>query len=234
MLAKEVMRRDVITVRPETTVVDIADLLLSHNISAVPVVDGEDRLWGIVSEADILHRAEIGTEPQHTWWENLFTGHEQQAAEFLKVHGVQASHVMTRELVTAREDTPLTDIVALFDRFRVRRVLIVENDRLAGVVSQSDVLRPLAALKRRASKADTSDPHIRLELDKLLHNTVWSTVTPLGYSIGFDVDGGIIRLTGTVGSEAEREALCMAAAAIPGVQSIQAELALLPRGISAI
>lgn len=234
MLAKDVMTRDVISIPPEMPIVDIADLLLSRKISAVPVVDGEGRLMGIVSEEDLMHRAEIGIEPQHTWWQNLFAGREQQAVEFMKVHGVQASHVMTRELVTAREDTPLADVVAMFDRFRMNRVLIVRDDRLVGIVNRSDVLRPLAALKRRAPEADTSDAHIRADLDKILHEAAWATVTPISSSISFDVNGGIVRMTGMVASEAEREALCIAAAAIPGVQSVQAELALVPREISAI
>jgi CBS domain-containing protein len=234
MLAKDVMTRDVITITPEMPIVDVANLLLSRKISAVPVVDGEGRLIGIVSEGDLIHRSEIGTEPHHTWWHNFFAGREQQAVEFMKVHGVQARHVMTREVATAREDTPLAEVVDMFDRFGVNRVPIVRDDRLVGIISRSDVLRPLAALKRRSPEADKSDAQIRAELEKVLREAVWATVTSISSSINFEVDGGIVRMTGIVGSEAEREALCIAAEGIPGVKAVQAELALVPREITPI
>jgi CBS-domain-containing membrane protein len=233
MLAKDIMSRNVVTVPPEMPVADIADLLLSRKIGAAPVVDREGRLMGIVSEADLMHRFEIGTERQHTWWQELFAGREQQAVEFMKIHGVQASHVMTRDVVTAREDTPLAEVVALFDRFKVGRVPIVQGERLAGMVTRSDVLRLLAALKGRAP-ADTTDARILAELDKTLHEAAWATVTPVSSAIGFGVKDGIVRLSGTVSSEAEREALVVAAAAISGVRSVQDELAIIPRDISAI
>src|SRR2546422_7834110 len=234
MFAKDVMTRDVASISPEMPIVDIADLLLSRKIGAVPVVDAERRVVGIVGEKDLMHRSELGTEPHHTWWYDLVAGHEQHAVEFMKVHGMRATHVMTRDVITAREDTSLVDLVGMFDRFRVSCVPIVVDDRLAGVVYRSDFLRPLAGLKQRPPDADTSDAHIRAELDKLLHEAAWATVTPVSSSISFQVNDGVVRMTGVVGSEAEREALRVAATAIAGVRSVQDELAVVPRDISAI
>ena len=235
MLAKDVMTRDVITIPPEMPVVDIADLLLSSKASAVAVADGEGRLLGIVSDADLVHRSEIGTERQHSWWQDLFAGREQQAVDFMKEHGVQASHVMTREPPTASEDTPLGQVVAMFDRLRVERVPIVRDDRVVGMVNRSDVLRPLAALKRRpAAATDASDAGIQAALDKILHEAEWATVTSVSSSITFEVKDATVHLMGVVDSKVEREALCIAAAAIPGVRSVQADIALAPHGITAI
>ena len=234
MLAKDVMSRDVATVSPETSIVDIADLLLSRKISAVPVVDGTGRMVGVVSEDDLMHRSELGTEPHHRWWHDLFAGREQHSVEFMKVHGMRAAHVMTRDVATARESTSLSDVAGMFDRFRAACVPILDNDRLAGVVYRSDLLRPLADLKRRASNADTSDDHIRVQLDKMFHEAAWATVTPVSSSVSFEVKDGIVRVMGIIASEAEREALRVAITGIPGVRAVQEDLALMPRDISAI
>ena len=234
MFAKDVMTREVPSISPEMPIIDIADLLLSHKISAVPVVDAERRVVGIVGEQDLMHRSELGTEPHHTWWHDLVAGHEQHSVEFMKVHGMRATHVMTRDVITAREDSSLADLVGMFDRFHVSCVPIVADDQLAGVVYRRDLLRPLAGLKQRPLDADTSDTHIRAQLDKLLHEAAWATVTPVSSLISFQVNDGIVRMTGIVGSEAEREALHVAATAIAGVRSVQDELAVVPRDISAI
>ena len=234
MFAKDVMTRDVASISPEMPIVDIADLLLSRKIGAVPVVDAERRVVGIVGEKDLMHRSELGTEPHHTWWHDLFAGREQHAVQFMKVHGMRATHVMTRDVITAGEDTSLADLVGMFDRFHVSCVPIVADDQLAGVVYRRDLLRPLAGLKQRPLDADTSDTHIRAQLDKLLHEAAWATVTPVSSLISFQVNDGIVRMTGIVGSEAEREALHVAATAIAGVRSVQDELAVVPRDISAI
>jgi CBS domain-containing protein len=234
MLAKDVMSRDVVTVPPEMPVADIAALLLSRKIYAVPVVDQEGRLTGIVTEADLVHRAELGTERHQSWWQELFAGRVQQAVEFMKIHGVQASHVMTRELVTAHEDTALADVVAMFDHSNVSCVPIIRDDTLAGMVTRSDVLRLLASLEAPAPATDTSDAHIRVQLDKLLQEVSRATVTPISSRINFDVNEGVVRMTGAVSSEAEREALYVAATSVPGVRSVQDELALVPRDILAI
>jgi len=182
-----------------------------------------------------MHRSEIGTKRQHSWWQHVFAGHEQQAADFMKEHGVQASHVMTRDPPSAREETSLAEVVALFDRFRVERVPIVHDHRVIGMVTRSDVLRPLAALKQRPAMApDASDAGIRAQLEKIMDEAEWATVTPVSSSITFDVKEGSVHLMGVVDSEADREALCIAAAAIPGVRSLQADIALAPHGITAI
>jgi CBS domain-containing protein len=234
MLAKEVMTSDVHAIPPDMPIADIADLLLSRKLAAVPVVDGEGRLLGIVSEADLIHRAEIGTEPHHTWWEHLLAGRDEQTAEFVKVHGMLARNVMARELVTADENTPLADVVGLFDRFAVGSVAIIRDQRLTGMVHRSNVLRLLAQLKREAPKPDTSDAAIRTELDKIMDQAVWATVTPVSSSISYELSNGVVRIRGIVGSEAERDALCLAAAAIPGVRAVDPEIALVPRDITSI
>jgi CBS domain-containing protein len=234
MLAKDVMTRDVVTVTPETAIVDAADLLLSNRISSVPVVDGRGQLVGIVSEGDLIHRNEIGTGPRHAWWQVFSLDPDAHATEFLKVHGVQVQHVMTRQVVTAPEDATLGHIVDSFDRFDINRVPIIRNGNVVGIVSRSDILRLLGGLERPPATAARSDDAIRKDLDALLAEAVWATVTPISSSINREVRQGVVSISGVVGSEHEREAVLIAAQSIPGVRAVEADLAVVPKAITAI
>ena len=234
MLARDMMSRDVISVTPETSIVDAANLLLSERLSSAPVVDAQGRLTGIVSERDFIHRMEIGTGPRHGWWQTFSRDPEEHTAEFLKVHGVQVSHVMTRRVVTAEEETTLGHIVDTMDRFDISQVPIVRGDKVVGMVSRSDILRLFARLPRPASAEVKGDDEIRQALDALLRETAWATVTSVSSSVNRDVKQGVVSLGGVVGSERERAALLIAVSAIPGVKAVEADLAVVPKDIAAI
>ena len=100
MKAADVMATNVITVRQDTPVSKIAEVLLANRISAVPVVNDKDAVVGIVSEGDLLHRVEAGTERHRSWWLELLTGKEILAFEFVKSHARKAADVMTRPVVS--------------------------------------------------------------------------------------------------------------------------------------
>jgi CBS domain-containing protein len=235
MLAKEVMTRQVISVTPETGLRDAANTLLSNHVSAVPVIDAQGALVGIVSEGDLIHRSEIGTTPRHAWWQVFSLDPDEHAAEFLRVHGALVRHVMTRQVVTATEDTALAQIVDLFDRFHINRVPIVRDGRIVGIVSRSDLLRRLAHAQPASATGTRSDTAIAQDLDALLAEARWATVTSVSAAIEHEVNHGVIQLSGVVGSELEREALLVAARGIPGVKSVEdADLAVVPRDITAI
>src|SRR5271165_5033605 len=90
MRAMDVMTTNVITVAPDASVQDLAALLVNHGISGVPVVDEANNLIGIVSEGDLLHRAEIGTEPRterrRARWLDDFAGDQDLARHYVKSH----------------------------------------------------------------------------------------------------------------------------------------------------
>jgi CBS domain-containing protein len=228
------MTRDVISVTPETSLVDVAKLMLGKSVSSVPVLDAKKRLVGIVAEGDLIHRGELGTGLHRPWWQTLSLDVDQQASEFLKVHGMQASHVMTRQVVTAEESTTLGAIVDMFDRFDINRVPIVRGDQVVGVVSQRDVLRLLSGLKPPSPKQARTDAEIRKDVDALLHEAGAAIVTPISSSITCEVVDGTVRLRGVVTSEREREALEVGARSIPGVKAVDADIAVVPRHVTAI
>ena len=110
MLARDVMTANVVAVAPETDVREIAKLLLENRISAVPVIDGEGRLVGIVSEGDLMRRPETGTMHPTPWWLWLLVLPEDQARKYVKTHGHHAREVMTSRLITIGENAPLEEI----------------------------------------------------------------------------------------------------------------------------
>src|SRR5262245_16689586 len=145
MKAMDVMVRDVVTVKPETDVASAIKLLIEHDISALPVVEDGGRVVGVISEADLVHRAEIGTEKHRPWWLEALTPGSMLAAEFAKAHGLRVSEVMSPHVVSASEETPLAEIAALLEKHRIKRVPIIEDGKLVGIVSRSNLVQALAS-----------------------------------------------------------------------------------------
>jgi CBS domain-containing protein len=213
MRAIDVMVRDVVTVRPDTDVADAIKLLAEHDVSALPVLDVEGNLVGVLSEADLIHRAEIGTEKQRPWWLEAVTGGSTLAEEFAKSHGKKVGEVMTDGVISVNEETPLSEIAALFERKRIKRVPVVKDGKLVGIVSRSNLIQALASVVGRIDQHDETDRRIRLELLSRLQEQSW---TDFG-SRNITVSSGVVHLWGLVGSEAERKALRALAEGVPGV-----------------
>jgi len=150
MRAMDVMTTDVITVDPETTVQALATLLAERGISGAPVVDASGRLVGIVSEGDLLHRAEIGTARRHrerrrSWWLDHFAA--ELARDYVKSHGRTVKDIMTRDVVTVTEDTDLGEVAALLEAKRIKRVPVTRDGKVIGIISRANLVRALAATK---------------------------------------------------------------------------------------
>jgi len=224
MHARDVMTTQVITVGPDTRVPEIAQLLLKHRISAVPVVSAAGRVVGIVSEGDLIRRAETGGERPHSWWLTLMAGSEELAREYVKSHGMQASDVMSSDVVFVRGDTPVGEIARLIERRRIKRVPVVEDGRLVGIVSRADLLRGLAAKTPPGPAPSADDRTIRQQLLDTLGSAPWVTTR----SINVIVTEGIVHLWGFVSSADERRAMVVAAREVPGVRAVEEHLADLP------
>ncbi len=166
MNAKDVMTADVITVQPDTSVTEIAGLLVDRRISAVPVIDVSGRLAGIVSEGDLMCRPETGTAIRHrSWWLGLITSGESAASHFVKSHGLTAADVMTRDVVTVDEYTPLAEIAEILETRHIKRVPVVRDGQVVGIVSRANLVQALATQRSAAPRRAEADVHIR---DKLM------------------------------------------------------------------
>ena len=214
MKARDVMTAPVISVAPETTVQEIAALLIERRISALPVLDAQGRLVGIVSEGDLMRRPETGTERRS--WLAAFFGPERQAAEFVRTHGHTAGDVMTREVVSVPPDAELATIVDLLERRRIKRVPVVEDDRVIGVVSRANLLHALAA-QPAAPRATATDASIRAALQKELASHAWLD----SQRLNIVVSDGVVHLWGLMRSEEERRAVRIAAESIFGVSGVE-------------
>lgn len=218
MRAVDIMTREVATVTPATPLTAIADLLLTRKISGVPVVEPDGRLAGVISEADLMWRAEEG-EPRRSWWTSLLSGRSLMAADFIRTHGTRADDIMTRDVVSIDEDTPVEAIIDIFERRRIKRLPVVRDHRLVGLVSRSDLLRAMARrpppLPERAD-----DAALQQRLIGMLSDQQWFDPR----RVNVTVENGAVRLSGLVGSETERRALHVAAHALPGEHTIEDDL----------
>src|SRR5262249_17990044 len=163
MRAMDVMTTNVITVEPDTSVQQLATLLSERGISGVPVVDKDNRLVGVVTEGDLLHRAETGTERRiqrrrSRWLDTLGTDQE-AARDYVKAHGRVVREIMTREVVSAGAPPELADIATLLETKRIKRVPVLRDGKLVGIVSRANLVRALAMTKSETAAAADSDDH---------------------------------------------------------------------------
>src|ERR1700692_3724794 len=135
MRAHQIMTRPVITVTPETSIVEAANIMLHKHVSGLPVVDATGKLVGIVSEGDFIRRSEIGTQPKRGRWLRFILGPGKSASDFVHEHGRKISEVMTRSPLTISEDTALEEIVELMEKNNVKRLPVIRADKIVGIVS---------------------------------------------------------------------------------------------------
>lgn len=174
MNASDVMVRNVITIGPKGLVSEAAKLLSENDISAIPVVDEQGDVVGIISEADLIRREEVGTEKKHHWWVEAVLPATKLANEFAKSHGMKVEEVMSKHVVSAKADTPLAEIANLLERNRIKRVPIIEQGKIVGIVSRANLVQALASATSMIAKTADADRPIRLEILSRLANQSWT------------------------------------------------------------
>lgn len=229
MQAKDVMTTRVVTVRPDTTVAQIAKTLLERHVSAVPVVDAGGGLLGIVSEGDLMRRPESSTEERRSWWLAFLTLPDEDQRRYVKTHGRHAEDVMTQNVVTVPPDCPLAEIATLLEDRRIKRVPVVEDGKLVGIVSRADLLRGLAS--SRPLPVPSSD-------DRALRDAVERAIAEHAAGdrpfISATVTDGVVRLWGGVQHAASKDAARVAAENVPGVKSVEDRISVLPPIVSRV
>jgi len=220
MRALDVMTTHVITVGPETSVRDLATVLSERAISGVPVVDSDNRLVGVVTEGDLLHRAETGTEhrTEHRrsrWLESLASDRE-LARDYVKSHGRSVKDIMTHDVVSVSETTELGEIANLLETRRIKRVPVLRDGKLVGIVSRANLVRALAATPREPA-SDSDDRSIRAKLLAELGGQEWANV----WAADIIVRDKVVHLwVSSDQSEEQRKAVRVAAENTPGVREV--------------
>lgn len=228
MQARDVMTKDLVTVGPDTTVGDIAALLVSHRIGAVPVVSGDRKLIGIVSQTDLVHRSETGTEKRRKWWLEAFADPDAKAREYVKSHGHKAQEVMTRLIVSVSEGASLAEVADVLDTHRIRQVPVVSDGRLAGMISRADLVRALAEVSITAPAARSDSG--------ALQKAIWDQIKAQSWLktafVNLSVKDGVVDLWGAVDSDDQRRALAVLVKGVPGVVKVEDNVTLFPKVVA--
>jgi CBS domain-containing protein len=229
----DVMTTNVLTVDPNTPVQAVAKLLSERGISGVPVVDAADRLVGIVSEGDLLHRVETGTErrperltgQRRSWWLDTIASDQDLARGYAKSHGRTAKDVMTRDVISVTDTTELADVAMLLETKRIKRVPVLRDGKLVGIVSRANLVRALAVTKSDpAIDADSDDRTIRHKLIAELMGQEWFKALKWFkiWAADIIVRSGVVHFWFSDDqSEEERRALRVAAENIAGVRRVE-------------
>jgi CBS domain-containing protein len=223
MNAGDVMTRNVVTVTPETTVPELVKILLSRNISGVPVVDTDGTLVGIVSEGDLVRRAELGTERKRGAWLSFFTATATMAEEYVKSHGTKVSDLMSPGVVAVARDTPLLEVADMMEERHIRRVPVVEDGKVVGIVSRANLLRAWASLPAEPAPASADDAAIRTAILSELSHQAWSR-RPENSVV---VTDGVVHLWGLAATEEEKRALELAAERTTGAKGVRNHIVVL-------
>jgi CBS domain-containing protein len=229
----DVMTTEVITVDPNTSVQALATLLSERGISGVPVVDSDNRLIGVVSEGDLLHRVETGTElrperltgRRRSWWLDTIASDQDLARDYVKSHGRTVKDVMTPDVISVTDTTELAEIAMLLETKRIKRVPVVRDGKLVGIVSRANLVRALAATKSEpATNADNDDRTIREQLLAELKGQEWFEMREWFKIWAADIivkDRVVHFWLARDQSEEERRALRIAAENIAGVRRVE-------------
>jgi CBS domain-containing protein len=219
MKAADVMVSNVITVGPDATAQEVADILLKNRISGVPVMGPKGELLGMVSEGDLLRRPEAGTIRRPSWWLGLFASKEGLASDYIKSHSHKVVDIMTSRVVTASPDTPVADVATLLEKRAIKRVPIVKDGKIVGIVSRANLLQALATLKS-VPPGTTDDASIRAILTNKLANEQWVKPSMLNLI----VHDGTVDLWGVVDCQTERKAVRVLVESTPGVRAVNDNL----------
>lgn len=225
MRALEIMTSPVITASPTMTIQAVAKLLSDNRISGVPVVDdATGQVLGMISEGDLMRRVETGTgSEQRSWWLDFLAGTRERASIYVKEHGHIVRDVMSEHVISIERDTPLKEIADLLVRNRIKRVPVMEDGKLVGIVSRADLIRALASVSSPAdavaSGEDAEDAVVRDAIVHELRQYRWALPKS-----NVQVTDGVAHLWGIIESEEEGQAIRVVVESVPGVKAVQSHL----------
>jgi len=203
-------------VTPETPLVQAIRLMTRYKVSGVPVVGPGGHVVGILTEGDLLRRAEIGTAEKPASWLKSFFLAGRAAEDYVLTHGRRVSEVMTADVVTVTSDTPLADAIQLMLRHHVKRLPVVYNGHLRGIISRADVVRQVG-VALSAESISVADGAIQQAIDAAMRRESWAH----GATVSVSVKDGVVQIDGCLFDIRERDALGVLAENIPGVKRVE-------------
>lgn len=223
LTARDLMTPDVVSVPPETPVLAVARLLSERGISAVPVLGASGEVLGVVTEADLIRRLAGEEDAKPGWFASLFVDPAAEAERFAKTHGVRAKDIMTETVLTVGEGDTAAHIAHLMEERNIRRVFVVTDGRLRGIVSRADLLRALVSPPTTAP-SDTSDEGIYRTVLNEMKKQPWAST----FYTTVVVKDGVVEFYGYCGSDDYRRALRVLAEGVAGVKGVEDHLVVGP------
>jgi CBS domain-containing protein len=220
MKASDVMTKNVITAHPNMSVREAAIIIAHEKISGLPVVSENGGVLGIFSEADLIHRMELGTDGQPARWSGYFAHPEAMAEKFTKAHGMKVHDVMSRPVVSVEAEAELADVADTLDDRGLKRLPVMRDGKLVGIITRRDLVR---ALTRAAITSPISKPHgaaLRKAIEQKMNALSWLDTSYLNMTV---LDG-VVRVSGYVQSEQHRDALRVLIEGTPGVAVVETSL----------
>jgi CBS domain-containing protein len=223
MQARDLMSTNLVVVPPETPVAAVAELLASRGISAVPVVGTDGKPLGIVTEGDLIRRLADKPPGPLTWFLDLFRNPTPLARRYAKAHGATAREVMSAELVAVEEATPVDEVAQLMEKHAIRRVPVLREGRMVGLVSRADLLRALLR-PQQAPETLKDDAEILRAVIAQMRAQPWTDT----FWVYPHVEQGVVTLYGYARSDSMRDGLRVLAGDVPGVRSVQDKMEPMP------
>jgi len=219
------MTTTVVSVPRDATIEDVTKLMLAHRVSALPVIDGEGLLVGLISEGDLMRRVRDGAAPRRSWWLELFEGSRESSEDFIKARSHRVSDVMTRDVVSVTEDTSVGEIAKLLEKKRIKRVPVLRDGRVVGIVSRANLLQALARIDAATLPKPTSDDRaLRALIGEALTEVPGIAVNLVNYT----VKSGDVAVWGVADSDFVEKAVRVAVENVPGVRSVDVQMGRLP------
>ncbi len=225
MRAHQIMTTKVHTAKRETSIAELARVMTAERISGVPIVDDEGGMIGIVSETDLLHRTELGTERRRKWWISLFLDSDMRARDFIKTHGLTAGDVMSRFIISVPADAKLAEVADILDANNLKRVPVLKAGKLVGIITRGDLVRALAAADAIRSPSSTDSAMLQKAINARIQRESWLSASYLNVVV---VDKRV-ELWGFVTSEDQKRALLILVREVVGDFQVDDHLAIGPR-----
>lgn len=216
MIAQDLMTSPAVTIRSDGTLLDALRLMVDRRISGLPVVDENGKLVGQITEGDLLRRSEIGSERHRPRWLEYVLGPGQLAADYVKSHSQSIGDLMTGNPISISEKTPVSEIAEVMLSAAVKRLPVLENGRVIGVVSRGDLLRSVLRQMESTLGMRLGDEAIKDSVWREIRSQSWTDPEMLDIS----VRDGVVTLRGVIMNQKLRQALRVAAAGVPGVVQV--------------
>ena len=226
MLAEQIMTSHVITVSPQTSISEIAELMTRHRISGLPVLGEDGNLVGIVSETDLLHRAETATEKQRKWWVALFLDPDMRARDFIKVHGRTAADVMSHFVISIPHDAPLATVANILEANNLKRAPVLKQGKLVGIITRGDLVKAFVDADAMRSAPHREPGALQKAINDRLAKQSWLNPT----YINVIVTDEAVEIRGIVQSEDQHRALEILVAELAGSRRVESHVTVGPRG----